>query len=180
MHSFTIQYLVPYRWLAERGAPAVTFDFRLCGASFPESVDTKNKDQRDEALKAHPEVGHLMWGTRDLPAVLAYAAQRFGASRSGPRELVLCGNSLGGHLATFAQSVLPRDVRMARVLMLGCTSPYWGYAPDPKQYKMYTKGVIQSIHEEGYMNSKALGLGDNIPKEAGLNWVCSTPERFHF
>ena len=175
----TVDHSLPFdvrSWLASKGSPSVTFDLRLCGSSFvdPEQhpIDglQLSKSQRTDALLRSPDVGMELWATRDYAAVIRYMHERFCAKSH--RELVLVGNSLGGHTATIAVHGTGGP-NVSRLLTVASISPWPGWAAQPQTMFDAMQSCLERIRADGYMNlEETIGWqGYDVPKHAAVDWV---------
>jgi predicted alpha/beta hydrolase len=137
-------------WLAERGRPVLTFDYRDTGAS------------RSRSLKGSP-VRMRDWGILDVPAVLAWAAEMHPG-----RPLHWVGHSLGG----FAVGLAHNNHLIARQLNIGTLSGYWRHMTVPERYRVcLLMGVVAPIviRARGYFPGAYMG-GEDMPGPAFLEW----------
>jgi predicted alpha/beta hydrolase len=141
-------------WLAERGRPAVTFDYRDTGGSRtgspPGSLRGSQVRMRD-------------WCILDTPGVIAWAA------RAHPgRPLHWVGHSLGG----FAVGLAHNGHLIERQLNIGTLSGYWRHMAVPERYRVRVlMGAVAPIiiRARGYFPGVLLG-GEDMPGPAFLEW----------
>lgn len=183
--TFHLSFLFPLSslasYLASEGSPTLCFDFRLCGNSFPpttsSSTPTKgsslSEEDRISALKAYPEVGFSYWAQRDYSSVCLYAFSELCKGRG----LTVLGNSLGGHLAPIAiHTCIQKDPSFTvdRVLMQASINPYFAMNPNREATREFTHLMLEGLEEDGFMDCMKWSLGNNIPKQAGKDWMNSS------
>jgi predicted alpha/beta hydrolase len=144
-------------WLAERGRPALTFDYRDSG------------DSRTGPLKGS-KVRMRDWCILDVPGVIAWA----GREHPG-RPIHWVGHSLGG----FATGLAPNGHLVSRQLSIAALSGYWGNMAFPERYRVLVAmgGVAPVvIRALGYFPGVLLG-GEDMPGPAFLEWRrwCMSP-----
>jgi predicted alpha/beta hydrolase len=144
-------------YLAERGRPTLTFDYRDIGGSRTGPLKGSRVRMRD-------------WSILDVPGVIAWA------SRTYPdRPLHWVGHSMGG----FATGLARNGHLVARQLNIATLNGYWRRMASPERYRVrLLMGVA------GPMIARALGYfpgafigGEDMPAPAFLEWVrwCMTP-----
>lgn len=142
-------------YLAEQGHAAVTFDWRGTGDS---------GHPRD-----HADVTMSTWINDDAPAVAAWARSRF----PGLPHIAI-GHSVGGHAVALGAG---GDTLAGAV----CIASHVGSTrtiPDP-WYRARVYLIMNVVGPLlcrlcGYMPTKALGMGENIPAGAMLEWASWT------
>jgi predicted alpha/beta hydrolase len=144
-------------WLAERGRPTLTFDYRDTGDSRPGSITGSKVRMRD-------------WCILDVPGVLAWGTHQ----RSG-RPLHWVGHSLGG----FATGLAHNNRLIARQLNIAALSGYWRNMATPERYRvLLAMGGLGPliVHARGYFPGVLLG-GEDLPGPAFLEWRrwCMSP-----
>ena len=134
-------------FLASRGFPVLTWDYRGIGGSRPASL-------RGFRASMHG------WGGEDLEAVLGWIGARYPG-----RPLLVVGHSAGGQILGLAPSVS----RISAVPAVAAQSGWVGHWPVPRRYLMALCGRFPS---------RALGLGEDLPKGVALEWArwCRNPE----
>jgi predicted alpha/beta hydrolase len=145
-------------YLAERGKPSVTFDYRGIGASAPASLRGFPARMRD-------------WCSLDVAAVIAWAVE---AHRDRPLHWL--GHSLGG----FAPGLAHNNAAIARQLNIATLSGYWRRMQSPERYRVrILMGMVAPplVRALGYFPGVFMG-GENMPGPAFLEWAgwCMTPE----
>ena len=145
-------------FLAERGRPTVTFDYRDVGGSRSGSLSRSQVRMRD-------------WCTLDVPGVLAWA------SREHPGRLIhWVGHSMGG----FATGLAHNNHLIARQLNVATLSGYWRHMTVPERYRVRVlMGMIgvPVARTLGYLPGFLMG-GEDMPGPAFIEWAgwCMTPE----
>jgi predicted alpha/beta hydrolase len=137
-------------WLAERGRPALTFDYRDTGGSRSGSLRGSKVRMRD-------------WCTLDVPGVLAW-----GAREHAGRPLHWVGHSLGG----FAVGLAHNNHLIARQLSIATLSGYWRRMAVPERYRvLLAMGGLAPfiVRARGYFPGALLG-GEDMPGPAFLEW----------
>lgn len=148
-------------WLAERGRPTLTFDYRDTGGSHTGTIKGSKVRMRDWCILDVP--GMIAWGVREHPG----------------RPLHWIGHSLGG----FATGLAHNGHLVARQLNIGTLSGYWRNMAVPERYRVcammggFGPLVVRTF---GYFPGALLG-GEDLPGPAFLEWRrwCMSP-RFLF
>jgi len=145
-------------YLAGRGHPVLTFDYRGIGGSRTGSLAGSTIRMRD-------------WCILDVPGVLAWAAAAF------PRRPIhWVGHSMGG----FAPGLAHNNALIARQLNVATLSGYWGRMAAPEKWRvaalMRFAGPL-AVRLKGYFPGVLMG-GEDMPGPAYLEWMrwCMTPE----
>lgn len=144
-------------FLAGHGLTTLTWDWRGLGLSRPPTLKGFKASARD-------------WATKDLPAVIDWARNRY------PLPIVGIGHSFGAQ----AYGLAARADAFDRLLLIAAPTGYWGMAPAPGRYVfrllLAVFPLITRIY--GYMPAKMLGIGEDLPRDAALEWFrwCRTPE----
>jgi predicted alpha/beta hydrolase len=136
--------------LAERGRPAVTFDYRDTGGSRSGSLKGSKVRMRD-------------WCTLDIPGIIAWSAREHPG-----RPLHWVGHSLGG----FATGLAHNNHLIARQLSIAALSGYWRNMAFPERYRVLMgMGVFGplAIRARGYLPGALIG-GEDLPGPAFLEW----------
>jgi predicted alpha/beta hydrolase len=145
-------------FLAERGRPAVTFDYRDIAGSRSGSLKGSKVRMRD-------------WCILDAAGVLAWAA-----GEQGGRPIHWVGHSMGG----FATGLAHNNHLIARQLNVGTLSGYWRHMAVPERYRVRVlmglagPGIARAL---GYFPGVLMG-GQDMPAPAFIEWVswCLTPQ----
>jgi predicted alpha/beta hydrolase len=140
------------RFLASRGIPALTFDYRGIGRSRPGT------------LKG-PTARMSEWGTQDVPAALGALAVR-----SPGTKLFVVGHSVGGQLLGLAD-----NNHLVRGLVgVGAQSGDWRLWRGPRRYLLaglwyvLMPGLSRVF---GYFPGRKLGLGADLPAGVAREWA---------
>jgi predicted alpha/beta hydrolase len=137
-------------WLAERGRPALTFDYRDMGGSRAGPLKGSHVRMRD-------------WGILDVAGVIAWAARE-----QADRPLHWVGHSLGG----FAPGLAHNNHLIARQLNIAALNGYWRRMAVPERYRvLLAMGGLAPliIAVRGYFPGVLLG-GEDMPGPAFLEW----------
>ncbi len=140
------------QFLANKGMPVLSFDYRGIGASRRGSM----KDI---------DAGVETWATLDLDAALVTARTRFPLA-----PLCVVAHSFGG-LLIGATAMSPS---IERVVFLGPHTGYWGdYRPRWRCLLFATWHVFMPIMTKlfGYFPGQALRLGEDLPRKFALEWA---------
>ena len=144
-------------YLAERGGPALTFDYREIGGSRQGSLKGSRVRMRD-------------WCILDVPGVLDWAHRTY-----PERPIHWVGHSMGG----FATGLAHNNQLIARQLNVATLSGYWGRMAAPERYRIfllmgYAAPLV--IGALGYMPGRLMG-GADMPGPAFMEWRgwCMTP-----
>ena len=144
---------------AARGFETLTLDYRGIGRSAPASLKGFRMDLLD-------------WARQDLAAAVDSMAQ-------GDIPLYLVGHSYGGH----AFGLLPNHAKVAGFYVFGTSAGWHGYMPPLEQLKvlvMWRLVLPVLTWWKGYCPWSALGLGEDLPRDAYRQWRhwCSLPHYF--
>ncbi|PEN12235.1 alpha/beta hydrolase [Longibacter salinarum] len=137
---------------AERGVGVVTFDYRGTGGSLPDSLRGFEASMRD-------------WAVRDLGGVVRWAAERYPEARR-----VVLGHSYGG----CAVGMIPNAPQVDAVVVVAAPNAYWGHWPSPQRYgyaALWYAGMPMLSRACGFFPGRALGLGEDLPKDVALQWA---------
>lgn len=138
------------RFLAARGCRVLTFDYRGVGAS-----------RRFGA----PGGGLRAWGEQDLAGIIDHAA------RLAPAEpLRVVSHSVGGQMVGLADN----NDRIRAMLAVSTQIGDWRLWPAPRKYALWlTWRALLPIPAAllGYFPAARLGLGEDLPKDAALEWA---------
>jgi predicted alpha/beta hydrolase len=144
-------------WLAERGRPVLTFDYRDTGGSRSGPIVGSKVRMRD-------------WCILDVSGIIAWTA------REHPeRPLHWVGHSLGG----FATGLAHNGHLVARQLCIGTLSGYWRNMAGIERYRVRVlMGGLGPliVRTRGYFPGALLG-GEDLPGPAFLEWRhwCMSP-----
>jgi predicted alpha/beta hydrolase len=145
-------------YLAQRGGPVVTFDYRGIGGSAPHTLRGFPARMRD-------------WCTLDVAGLIDWAK-----AAHPHRPLHWLGHSMGG----FATGLAHNNAAIARQLNIATLSGYWRRMRGPERYRvrlmmgLVARPIVRTL---GYFPGALLG-GENMPGPAFLEWTrwCMTPE----
>jgi len=146
------------QYLCENGFTVVTYDYRGIGDSRPQSL-------RGFAVTMQE------WGQKDIASVIDWSQQKF-----QPTKLFIVGHSAGGQLVGFAAN----NHRIDAMVFVGAQNGYWGHWPLPQRWAYaglwHLMPVLANIW--GYLPSKYLGLGEDLPCGVACEWAkwCRHPE----
>jgi predicted alpha/beta hydrolase len=145
-------------YLASRGGPVVTFDYRGIGASAPASLRGFPARMRD-------------WCILDVAGAIGWARQAH-----PQRPLNWLGHSMGG----FAPGLAHNNGAIARQLNIATLSGYWRRMRSPERYRvrfLMGSAAPPLVRLLGYFPGVLMG-GENMPGPAFLEWArwCMTPE----
>jgi len=153
-------YYSPFAaYLAERGFAALSYDYRGIGASRRGPL---------RALKASMSD----WARLDAAGALDFLERATPGAR-----LAAIGHSFGGQ----AIGIIPGNERIAALLTVGSQSGYWGHWRGARRVGMwlFTYLAIPGLTPLfGYCPASRLGIGEDLPAAAGLEWArwCRHPE----
>jgi predicted alpha/beta hydrolase len=139
-------------WLADRGVPTLTYDYRGIAASAPPS------------LKGF-EVSVEDWGSKDCAAVLDNMSRRFPAARP-----CVLGHSIGG----FVTGLMPGGERVDRLALVGTHTGYWrDYARRVRLPMYLTWHVAMPVlaRSLGYVPAGRFGLPEALPAGIARDWA---------
>lgn len=139
-------------WLADRGLPTLTYDYRGIGRSRP---------ARLRGFEATVE----MWGSKDCAAMLDAMAARFPAAR-----LAVLGHSIGG----FVTGLAPGGERVDRLALVGTHTGYWrDYAPRVRlpMYVAWHLAMPAVTRALGYFPGRRFGLPEDLPAGVARDWA---------
>jgi len=139
-------------FLSTRGFQVYTYDYRGVGLSKP------------PATLRHCLVSLMHWGEVDLTAMIRYARERHPGNR-----LTLLGHSIGGQLIGTSSEAIHAD----NIVVIASQTPYW------KHYRGFTGIKVWLLWNFlipvltriwGYFPAKKLGLFEDLPAPAALQW----------
>lgn len=134
---------------SEQGFTTLTFDYRGIGASKPASLKGFEMDLLD-------------WGRRDLAAAVETMSV-------DDLPLFVIGHSYGGH----AFGLLPNHRKVSGLYVFGTGAGWHGYMPFTEQLKVLTmwNTVLPLLTWwKGYCAWSLLGMGEDLPKGAFVQW----------
>lgn len=147
------------QFASARGFETLTFDYRGIGRSRPPSLKGFRMDLLD-------------WARLDLAAAID-------AMADGAIPLYVVGHSYGGH----AFGLLPNHRRVAGFYVFGTGAGWHGYMPLGERLRVLAmwKVVLPALTWwKGYCPWKMLGMGEDLPIDAYLQWRhwCQYPRYF--
>jgi len=154
-------YLKFALYCAERGCHALLYDYRGTGMNVTTPLSAEPARMSD-------------WGMLDMPAALAYLAERF------PNlPLLTVGHSVGGQLV----GCMYNQSRARAHLMLATSTGYWRHERVPFRYaalflwKIYGPLMLRRL---GYVPRGVVWRGDALPPGVFLQWRkwCLDPRYF--
>ena len=136
---------------AEHGFATLTYDYRGIGGSAPES------------LRGY-EASYRHWGQLDVPAAIAWLAERH-----PDLPLTVIGHSTGGQQLGLADNV----ARVRAAVFIAVSTGYWGGMPT--LFKWFTLGMWTvymplATRLYGYAPSRKIGWGENLPVGVAREW----------
>jgi len=138
-------------WLADRGLPTLTYDYRGIAASAPPTL--KGFEVRVED-----------WGSKDCAAVLDSMSARFPSAKAA-----VVGHSIGG----FVTGLMPGGERVERLALVGAHTGYWGdYARRARLPMFFTWHLAMPlvVRAMGYMPARRFGLPEDLPAGVARDW----------
>jgi predicted alpha/beta hydrolase len=144
---------------AARGYDVLTLDYRGIGRSAPATLKGFRMD-------------YLDWARLDLAAAVE-------AMRGDDVPLVMVGHSYGGH----AFGLLPNHEHVSRFVTFATGAGWHGWMPAlarPRVLAMWWLVGPLATRVLGYLPSKALGLGEDLPLDVYRQWRrwCQLPNYF--
>ncbi len=145
-------------YLAHRGGPVLTFDYRGIGGSAPKTLRGFPARMRD-------------WCILDVAGVIGWAKVAH-----PNRPLKWLGHSMGG----FATGLAHNNASIVRQLNIATLSGYWRRMRSPERYRVrILMGSMAPpiVHLLGYLPGVLMG-GEDMPGPAFLEWArwCMLPE----
>ena len=134
-----------------RGAACLLVDFRGAAASRPEQMRGFKGD-------------HVAWGRLDLPAVIAFARDRFPGL-----PVRALGHSAGGFILGFA----PNHAELERAAMVCCGSGYWAHhflSNRPLELFFWWGYGPACLAWFGYIPKGGVWGAEALPKDLFVNW----------
>ncbi|MEK7344993.1 MAG: alpha/beta fold hydrolase [Pseudomonadota bacterium] len=138
-------------WLAAQGHDVLTFDYRGMGLSLQGPL----KQCRAELLD---------WGRLDIPAALDALLAHTGATQA-----VLLGHSAGAQML----GVMPNHQKVARLVGVAASTGWFNtMRPSFRVKAIFGLRVFVPLAARllGYAPTAALGLGQNLPAQVGIDW----------
>ena len=138
--------------LAESGSTALTWDYRGIGASKPQRLRGFTASARD-------------WVLHDMAGVVDWVSVKL-----NPDRLFLVGHSLGGQVA----GLLDNSSSIHGMATMSAQSGHWRFQGAEQKlvvllHTHLTLPVLSRVF--GYMPWGLLGSGEDLPKNAALEWA---------
>lgn len=149
------------RWMAERGAVVLTYDYRGIGGSRPDDLAAMQMDYPD-------------WGRLDMPAALK------ALKVAAPGLPVFhVGHSVGGHFVGF----MPNQSGFAKHAFVSVGTGWWGghhRTYNPFELFFWLALGPSEIRRHGYVPRGRLWRGTDLPRGVFETWKrwCLKPEYF--
>ncbi len=147
-------------YLARRGCAVLTYDYRGIGGSRQRDVVGYNQPKSLVGFKA----SMADWAALDITAAVAWMRERY---HTLPLSYV--GHSFGGQ----ALGLLSNNGEVSRALLVAAQAGYWKLMASPERYRVLAllNGVgVPLTRFLGYAPAWS-GIGEDLPKEAFLQWV---------
>lgn len=149
------------RWMAERGAVVLTYDYRGIGGSRPDDLAAMQMDYPD-------------WGRLDMPAALkALKVAALGL------PVFHVGHSVGGHFVGF----MPNQSGFEKHAFVSVGTGWWGghhRTYNPFELCFWLGLGPSEIRKHGYVPSGKLWRGTDLPRGVFETWKrwCLRPDYF--
>jgi predicted alpha/beta hydrolase len=139
------------QFLVNNGYNVLLFDYRGIGESAPDDLKLSDAYMHD-------------WGILDMNAALNYMVEIQNLT-----NIVWIGHSVGGQLVGF----LEKREHIKHVISISAALGYWGYFPFPMKMIVWMlwyviSPVLTKVY--GYGTLKKVGWGENLSKNAFLEW----------
>jgi predicted alpha/beta hydrolase len=145
---------------AQQGFMVTTLDYRGVGASAPKSLRGMS-------------MNYLDWGRQDLTRTLDHIS----AQTNLP--IFMVGHSYGGH----GFGLMNNHAKISRFYTFGTGAGWAGYMSPIERFKVNIMWHVLGpalVTAFGYMPGKAMGLGEDLPKDVYQQWKrwCQNPNYF--
>jgi predicted alpha/beta hydrolase len=147
-------------YLARRGCAVLTYDYRGIGGSRQRSLEGYNQPKSLTGFTA----SMADWAALDITAAVAWMRERY-----HDLPLGYVGHSFGGQVL----GLLANNAEVSRALLIAAQAGYWKLMTAPERYRVYAM-----LNLVGAPITKALGyapgrmgIGEDLPKDAFLQWV---------
>ena len=147
-------------YLAHRGCAVLTYDYRGIGGSRKRTIEGYNQPKSLVGFKASLSD----WAALDITAAVSWMRERY---RNLPLSYV--GHSFGGQ----ALGLVANNGEISRALLVAAQAAYWKLLAFPERYRVFAllNGLgVPLTHLLGYAPGR-IGLGEDLPKDAFLQWV---------
>lgn len=138
-------------FLTESGYITVTFDYRGIGESAPTSLKDFDASMAD-------------WGKKDITGIFDWIVEKY-----PDQKKILVGHSIGGQLF----GMMDNYAKIDKIILIGASTGYWKDLSKPHRFMLpllWYGFVPLSAKIYGYINSKLIKQGENLPKRVGLEW----------
>jgi predicted alpha/beta hydrolase len=147
-------------YLARRGCAVLIYDYRGTGDSRQKSLTGYNQPKSLVGFKASMSD----WAAKDVTSAVTWMRERY-----HDLPLAYVGHSFGGQ----ALGLLANNSEISRALFIAAQAGYWKLMASPERYRVYA--MLNYVGTPltrmlGYMPGWA-GLGEDLPKDAFLQWV---------
>ena len=144
-------YVPLANYFVEHGFTVLLFDYYGIGKSI------------DKPLRKI-KITMAEWGSNDLQSVINYIKDNYSLE-----EFLYLGHSVGGQVI----GLLEDPNIFSKILLFSAQIGYWRYYHRYKRlyYLLYKIGFPILIKPFGYLPSKRLGLGMNLPPEQARQWA---------
>jgi predicted alpha/beta hydrolase len=157
------RYLLGATLFLPRGAKrhaVLTYDYRGMGASRQKAMLGYNQPKSLVGFKASMSD----WAALDVTAAVVWMRERY-----SNLPLNYVGHSFGGQ----ALGLIPDNTEVSRALLIAAQAGYWKLMASPERYRVYAM-----MNYVGTPLARLLGyaprwsgLGEDLPKDAFLEWV---------
>ena len=139
-------------WLADRGIPTLTYDYRGIGGSRPPSLRGFETSVEE-------------WGSKDCAAAVALLASRFPGA-----AVTVIGHSIGCFLSGFVKN--PIDIKYL-VFVSPHTGFYGDYLPSVRPSMWFLWHLLMPLvtFSCGYFPGRFFGLPADLPYGVALEWA---------
>ena len=147
-------------YLAFQGCAVLTYDYRGIGGSRETTLEGHHQPKPLTGFRA----SMADWAALDITAAVKWMRERY---RQVP--LLYVGHSFGGQ----ALGLLPNNDEVSRALLIAAQAGYWKLMASPEKYRVYAMMNFIGVPMTqwlGYAPGR-LGIGEDLPKDAFLQWV---------
>lgn len=147
---------------AEQGYATVTYGYRGTGGASGHPID-------------HPEVRMRDWMDEDVPAVTTWAQRRWSGL-----PMVALGHSVGGHALALNRGSKELRGFITMASHAGVTSQVPHLMERAKLWLIFNGPGPLTARLLGYFPTKAIGMGEDTPRDMWLEWAGWTRKRHYF